>query len=81
MPLDLTRRQRAVLEAYVKHGTYRGAAEELGITITAAETRMGYLLQKNGWHSVAQAAYYLGIDEASTKTTDYGESDPLRLAM
>lgn len=81
MSLDLTRRQRAVLEAYVRHGTYRDAADELGITEGAARSRIGWLCKKNGWKGIAQAAYHLGMDEVSTKTQRLIDTEPLSLAM
>ena len=64
MTLDrATRRQRQVLVAYLKHGSYKAAANELGINENTARTRIGHLLRLNGWHTVAQAAYQLGKDE------------------
>lgn len=66
MTLDLSRRQREVLVAYIKHGSYRAVAEELGINENTARTRIGYVLRKNGWESVAQAAYRLGREELAT---------------
>lgn len=55
-----TKRQRQVLVAYLKHGSYKAAAHELGIPEGTARSRIGHLLVLNGWKTAAQAAYYLG---------------------
>jgi DNA-binding NarL/FixJ family response regulator len=63
MTLDLSRRQREVLIAYIQTGSYRQTAQQLGINEATARTRIAFVLRKNGWHSIAQAAYRLGTEE------------------
>jgi DNA-binding CsgD family transcriptional regulator len=63
MTLDLSRRQREVLTVYVQTGSYEETARQLGIKPGTARTRIGWVLRKNGWHSIAQAAYQLGIED------------------
>lgn len=58
-----TRRQRLVLVAYLKHGSYKAAADELRINENTARSRIGNLLKINGWENVAQAAYHFGRGE------------------
>ena len=63
MTRPLTRRQRAVLVAYIKHGSYKAAANELGILEGTARSRIGWMMHQNGWENIAQAAYQLGKGE------------------
>lgn len=55
-----TSKQRQVLIAYLRRGSYKEAAAELDINENTARTRIGHMLKVNGWNSIAQAAFHLG---------------------
>ncbi len=55
-----TRRQRAVLVAYLMTGSYKAAAKQLGMNENTARGWVSEMLKANGWENVAQAAFELG---------------------
>ncbi len=61
-----TRRQRAVLVAYLMTGSYKAAAKQLGMNEATCRKWVSELLKANGWENVAQAAFELGREERRT---------------
>jgi DNA-binding NarL/FixJ family response regulator len=55
-----TRRQLAVLRAYIAAGSIAGAAHELEIAESTARQHLSGLYRRTGCVNVAQAAYLLG---------------------
>lgn len=60
--MSATAKQRAVLVAYLRLGSYKKAAEKLGINENTARTRIGHCLKVNECDTVAQLAYKLAIE-------------------
>ena len=71
-----TRRQLEVLRAYIRAGSITAAAYELGISETTARQHLSSLYRRTGCLNAAQAAYWLGMAEASHKL---GSARPILL--
>lgn len=57
-----TAKQRAVLVAYLRTGSYSQAAKQLGINENTARGRVAHLMKTKGCQSVAQLAYRLAVE-------------------
>lgn len=63
MTLDrATDKQRAVLIAYLRYGSYKAAAEKLHMNENTARGHVARLMKVMEVKSVAQAAYQLGVE-------------------
>lgn len=56
-----TARQRQVLAAFLRHGSRKLAAAELGIADQTAMVHLRRLYQRTGTHSVEEAAEFLAV--------------------
>lgn len=61
-----TTKQRQMLITYLRCGSYKKAAKELGINENTARGRIGYLLRTTGARNVAEAAFWLGREQSGT---------------
>lgn len=58
-----TPRQRAVLIAYLRCGSYKAAAKDLGINEGAARSRIFQMLKATETKTIAEAAFRLGLEQ------------------
>lgn len=63
MRVDLTARQKQILEEYIVAGTTRVTADNLGISNQTVKNTLAAIRRKTGTHNTLQAVYRLMKDD------------------
>lgn len=57
-----TPQQRRVLDAWRRHGSLKGAAHELGISMRTARNHVAGLYERTGARGAADVFFWLGVE-------------------